>query len=134
MVPSGSRALRRASSGWERTASPTHEGATTRILTQWPDATSPVRRYSVPQYGQRDSRVASIGRYTRGCLFHSFCEGSGQCRGRSAPVTSTDFFVSFSGADGCMFLVLDRGEPVVVLAVLAVDDVEEGVLQLLRDR
>src|SRR5262245_41510414 len=71
-----------------------------------------------------------MGMNTRGCVFHSFCEGSGQCSGRSAAVTSTNFWLSSDGSD---IFSLDRRKPVVVFLVAAVDDVEERRLDPLGD-
>src|SRR5579862_384597 len=133
MDPEGSRSLSLARSGCERTASPIHEGPTTRTrgTAQWPAGAPPTSLYSVPQYGQRDSPVFSMGMYTRGCVFQSFCEGSGQWSGRSAAVIST---LLRSSSDGSDILRLHGREPMVVLAVAAVDDVEERRLDLLGDR
>src|ERR1700716_3616304 len=69
-----------------------------------------------------------MGRYTRGCVFQSFCDGSGQCSGRSLSVISISFL---SSSDGCDIFRLPRREPMVVLAVGPVDDVEERRLDLL---
>src|SRR5512140_3216431 len=71
-----------------------------------------------------------MGRNTRGCVFHSFCEASGQWSGRSAALTSTNLRSSSDGSD---IFGLDRREPVVVLAVAAVHDLEEGRLDALGD-
>src|SRR5439155_24183610 len=89
-----------------------------------------INLYSVLQYGHRASRTISMGMYTRGCVFQSFCVGSGQCSGRSAAVTSTHLRSSSEGSD---IFCLDWREPMMVLAVAAVDDVEEGRLDALGD-
>jgi hypothetical protein len=44
--------------------------------------------YSAEQYGHFAQPVRSIGRYTRGWLFHSCMSGMGHESGRSAGVTS----------------------------------------------
>src|SRR4051812_31370318 len=69
-----------------------------------------------------------MGMNTRGCVFQSFCEGSGQWSGRSPCVTSTDFWSSSEGSD---IFRLDRVEPVAVLGIAAVYDLEEGALDAL---
>src|SRR5438128_2313320 len=71
-----------------------------------------------------------MGRNTRGCVFQSCCEGSGQCSGSAWAVTSTDLRSSSDGSD---ILRLDGREPMVVLAVAAVHDVEERRLDPLGD-
>src|SRR5258708_39833649 len=69
-----------------------------------------------------------MGRYTRGCVFQSFCDASGQWSGSSFAVTSTNLR---SSSDGCDIFRLDRGEPLAIFRVAAVHDLEERALDAL---
>ncbi len=111
------RLLAAARAGWrrrgsEKMASPTHDGATSRMgsaMVSGPGAIvappahdrddessqcpprggAPFSWYRVPQYGHIASPVAATSRKTRGWLDHSGIAGFGQYSGRSAAVTST---------------------------------------------
>ena len=90
-------------------------------------------RYTVPQYGHLPSPAVATSMKTRGWLLHSGIFGFGQnttpgpCRsaGRARPSTLDA---------SCCHGASDLGQPLGVLRVAAVDDVEERALDLLGDR
>ena len=98
-----------------------------------PSAPRPCTGTSCRSTGRAPRPCFTTSRNTRGCRAHSGAPGIGQCSGRSFSVTST----CARGVGSLMFLRLlhrHRRQPVLVLAVLAGDDVEERLLQRLGDR